>query len=556
MPVLSSIRARIALACAIALLGCNQDPLVPLVQLGGVAPNRIELGDKLEIEGAAFPQGRKARVVFEGVLHRPNELADPDSEIDADGEVVAPDRIEVPVNEALLTAFCGAGSTAAHTTFEGSVTVVFAAQTPGAPPVSGNLQHVTIDALPTAAGQARFLADSEDGDKLAHAAGLRVEARVSGGLVVTSVEPKSRAASAGILPDDVIVSSNGVRAIGVGDLAPPAGAASLPLVVRRAGAEEAHAIPLDGARETPRRFALPAAIIVAVAALLALLAAPPIRSVVWFRRRLSRARARETSSAFARSAGIATAAMIPLALPCADASVLALALYSGAIALALVVGSEHERSSARAACRVFARVIAAVVAIGAALVVSGSLRADELVAAQGVAPWGFFALRSPAHAALALAFFAFAIRKGGDDEGAPLPRAIESFIATLHAALGVIVFFGGWRLPFAPARVHGTLVVVAAFVFAAKVAVLSLLVDRVRAALPALGFGASLRSSLLRVAPIAAIAGLGASAWERHVSSRGALAATTFVLAALAAAAIAQLAWPRPPVRTRVDPLA
>ncbi len=539
-----------------ALAACNQDPLVPLVQLGGVAPKQIELGDKLEIEGAAFPQGRKARVVFEGVLHRPNELADPESAIDAEGEVVAPDRIEVPVNEALLTAFCGAGSSAAHTTFEGSVTVVFAAQTPGAPPVSGNLQHTTIDALPTAAGQARFLADAEDGDKLARAAGLRIEARAAGGLVVTSVEPKSRAASAGVVTDDVIVSSNGVRAIGVGDLAPPAGAASLPLVVRRAGVEEVHAIALDGARETPRRFALPAAIILAVAALLALLAAPPIRSVVWFRRRLARARTRPASAMFARSAGVATGAMIPLAIPTADASVLALVAYSGAIALALLVGSEHERSSARAAMRAFARVIAAVVSLGAALVVSGSLRADELVAAQGVAPWGFFALRSPAHAVLALAFFAFAIRRDGDSDGAPLPRAIESFTAALHASLGVIVFFGGWRLPFAPAHVHGALVGVAACVFVAKVAVASVLVDRVRAALPALPFGASLRSSLLRVAPVAAIAGLGAAAWERHVSSRGALAATTFVLAALAAAAIAQLAWPRPPVRTRVDPLA
>ncbi|HEY2368574.1 MAG TPA: hypothetical protein VGH87_19390, partial [Polyangiaceae bacterium] len=181
-------RVAFALAFSALLLGCERDPLVPLVQLEGVAPRQIELGDKLEIEGAAFPQGRKARVVFEGTFSRPGEVADPDGEVDARGEVVAPDRIEVAVDDALLTAFCGAGSSAVHTTFEGSITVVFAAQTPGAPPVSGNLQHASIDVLPTAAGQARFLADAEDGDKLAKAAGMRVEPRAAGGLAITSIE--------------------------------------------------------------------------------------------------------------------------------------------------------------------------------------------------------------------------------------------------------------------------------------------------------------------------------------------------------------------------------
>jgi hypothetical protein len=540
-----------------AIVACAEDPVVPLVQLGGVAPKQIELGDKLEIDGAAFPQGRKARVVFEGALHRPGEIADPDGEIDAQGEVVAPDRIEVVVSDVLLAAFCGAGSSAAHTTFDGSVTVVFAAQAVGAPPVSGNLQHVTLDVLPTSAGEARFLADAEDGEKLARASGLHVEARASGGLVVTNVEPRSRAASAAIAVDDVIVSSNGVRAIGVSDLAPPPGAVSLALVVRRGGDEEVHAIALDGARgDSPRRFALPAAIVLAIAALLALLAAPPLRSVVWFRRRLARTRIRASSATFARIAAVATVAMIPLAMPTADVSVLALVAYSSALAIAILAGSEHDRSSARAAATTLARVIVAAIALGGALVVSGSLRADELVAAQGSAPWEFFALRGPAHAALALVFVSFATRRDGDGDGAPLPRAAESFVATLHAALAVIVFFGGWRVPFAPSHAHGVLVLAATAVFAVKVAIVALLASRVRAALAPRGFGASLRASLFVLAPAAAIAGLVAAAWERHVSSRGALAATTFALVALAAVAIVQLAWPRAPVRRRVDPLA
>jgi len=563
---MSMARFAVALAFSTLLVACERDPLVPLVQLEGVAPRQIELGDKLEIEGAAFPQGRKARVLFEGTLSRPGEVGDLDAEVDAHGEVVAPDRIEIAVDDALLTAFCGAGSSAVHTTFDGSLTVVFAAQTPGAPPVSGHLQHATIDVLPTAAGQARFLADAEDGDKLAKAAGMRVEPRAAGGLAITSIEPGSRAASAGLLPDDVIASANGVRALGVSDLAAPAGAASLRLVVRRGGgSEETHVVALEGARaETPRRFAIPAAIVIGVATLLALLAASPGASVVWLRRRLGKHRARSSAlDGFARFVGLATACVVPIALPAADVSVLALVAFTGALAMALLAGTEHEPSSARAALSVANRLVPSCAALACALVISGSLRADELSAAQGAAPWGFFALRSPAHALLAIVFATWAARREGAGEPLPLsggeaslPRACERFIATLHAALAVIVFFGGWRLPMAPPHVHGPVVALCVVVFGAKTALVAWAIERLRTALPPRSLGAAVRATFFRLLPAAIVAGAGAAAWERHVTSRGIAAATTFGLAAIAAAALAQLAWPRAEQRVRVDPLA
>ena len=540
----------VLVALALALAACEGEPLVPLVQLGGVAPKQVELGDKLEIDGTGFPQGRKARVVFEGALHRPGEIADDAAEIDAYGEVVAPDRIEIAVGDELLAAFCGAGSSAAHTTFDGTITVVFAAQTPGAPPVAGSLQHANIDVQPTAAGQARYLADAEDGDKLAHASGLRVEGRPAGGLVVTGVEPGSRAAKAGLLPDDVIVSANGVRALGVADLAPPPGLASLPLAVRRAGGpEESHALALEGARlETPRRFALPAAIVAAMAALLALLAASPGRRILWLRRRLARARTSSPAAArFARGVGLATAAALPLFMPAADVSVLALVLFTSSLAVALLV------SSSRSVLGVASRIVPVVMALAFALVVAGSLRADELVAAQGAAPWGFFALRSPAHLALALVFCAFGARRD-DGESPPLRRAAERFLSSLHAALAVVVFFGGWRLPLA-SHGRGALAVLAAAVFVLKAGVLTAAIERVRAALPARSLRETARAAWLRLVPLALVAGAGAAAWEKHVTSRGVAAATTFALAVLAGAAALQLAWPRAVPRAHVDPM-
>jgi len=548
---------------ATALVACSEDPIVPLVQLTGVAPRQIELGDKLEIEGDAFPQGRKARVVFEGTLNRPGEATDVEGEVDVQGDVVAPDRIEIAATDAVVAAFCGAGATAVHTTFEGSVTVVFAAQQAGAPPVSGSLQHATIDVLPTAAGQARYLANMEDGDKLLRAAGVRVESRASGGLVVTDVEPKSRAATAGLVPDDVLLAANGVRTLAIADLAPPSDSGSMTLLVQHAGsATETVTLGLGaGAHsETPTRFAMPAALVGGVALLLALLAASPGRFVVWLRRRLAeRHRAsslRATSSdAFARALGLLTASTIPLLVPSADVGLLSLVLFTGALAMALLVGTESERTPARALLLATSRIAPVAAALAGALTLAGSLRAGELVAAQGAAPWGFFALRSPAHLGLA---FVCCTWPAPEAQGlAPsLSRVSNQLIATLHAALLVVVFFGGWRVPFMSAHVRGGLTWVLTFWFVAKTALAVTVIRRLHGALPSRPFAAQVRSAWFRFMPLAAAATLGAMLWERHVTSRGVEAATTFGLTALGVAAFLQLGWSRPVTRLRVDPIA
>jgi NADH:ubiquinone oxidoreductase subunit H len=544
-----------------ATVACIDDPIVPLVQLSRVAPRQIELGDKLEIEGEAFPQGRTARVMFEGAMHRPGDTADGDGDVDLQGEVVAPDRIEINVTDAVVVAFCGAGSNAVHTTFEGAVTVVFAAQQPGAPPVSGNLQHATLDVLPTSVGQARYLANEEDGDKLVRSSGMRVESRASGGLVVTSVEPKSRAQAAGLVPDDVIVASSGVRVIGVADLAPPSGSGSLTLRVQRGsgGSEEALTLPLDGARsETPTRFAVPAVLVSGIALLLALLSASPGRFVVWLRRRLA---ARRTTSRLpdllAHTLGLVTAAAIPLLVPSADVGLLVLVLFTGALATALLVGTESERATGRAVLEVASRITPVAAALAGALTLAGSLRAGELVAAQGAAPWGFFALRSPAHAVLAFVCCTWpAVQLRDKNERQALSRVTSVLIATLHAALVVVVFFGGWRLPFVSAHARGGLAWAMTAWFVVKSALVATIIQRASEALPTRPFAAVLHTAWLRLIPLAAAATLGAVLWERHVTSSGVEAATTFGLAALGVAAFVQLAWLRPATRTRVDPLA
>ena len=549
---------------ALALMACSEDPIVPLVQLTGVAPRQIELGDKLEIEGDAFPQGRKARVIFEGTLNRPGEATDGAGEVDVQGDVVAPDRIEIAATDAVVAAFCGAGATAMHTTFEGSVTVVFAAQQAGAPPVSGSLQHATIDVLPTAAGQARYLANVEDGDKLLRAAGVRVESRASGGLVVTDVEPKSRAKAAGLVPDDVLLAANGVRTLGIADLASPSDSGSMTLLVQHAGSStETVTLGLGGGvphAETPTRFAMPAALVGGVALLIALLAASPGRFVVWLRRRLAERRTATSigatsSDAFARVLGLLTASTIPLLVPSADVGLLSLVLFTAALAMALLVGTESERAPTRALLLATSRIAPVAAALAGALTLAGSLRAGELVAAQGAPPWGFFALRSPAHVALAFVCCTWPAPEA-QVLARSLARVSNQLIATLHAALLVIVFFGGWRFPFMSAHARGGLTWVLTLCFLAKTALTATVIRRLHCALPTRPFAALVRSAWFRFIPLAAAATLGAVLWERHVTSRGVEAATTFGLAVLGIAAFLQLGWSRPVTRVRVDPIA
>jgi len=194
------------------------------------------------------------------------------------------------------------------------------------------------------------------------------------------------------------------------------------------------------------------------------------------------------------------------------------------------------------------------VALGGALVVAGSLRADELTAAQGGVPWAWFALRSPAHLVLALVCATWALFRTGSERG-PL-RAFERFFATLVCALVVVVFFGGWRVPLSASHARGALAWACAGVLVSKTLLLSVAALAVRDALPPVGLGAIARATLLRLLPIAAAAVLGAMLWEHHMTARGPATVTTFALMGVGSAAVVLVAWPRARTRPRVDPLA
>src|SRR5437763_5774976 len=119
--------------------GCVSNEAPPqLLNVLDFAPREAEVGDRLEVIGAGFPEGKAAHVVFKGTLYRPGRKPVKGVEIDVDAATSSADKIEMMFTEGLQTSFCGSGDDAIHTTFRGDVIVAFAASTPGALPITGS----------------------------------------------------------------------------------------------------------------------------------------------------------------------------------------------------------------------------------------------------------------------------------------------------------------------------------------------------------------------------------------------------------------------------------
>src|SRR6185369_14771572 len=126
--------------------GCVSAEAPPqLLNVLDFAPSEAEVGDRLEVIGSGFPEGKSAHVLFKGNLYRPGHKPIKGVEIDVETATSAADKIEMMFTEGLQTSFCGSGDAALHTTFKGDVIVSFPASTPGALPITGSVRQVQID---------------------------------------------------------------------------------------------------------------------------------------------------------------------------------------------------------------------------------------------------------------------------------------------------------------------------------------------------------------------------------------------------------------------------
>jgi hypothetical protein len=401
-----------------------------LLQLTELSAREVGRGDKLEISGVGFPEGRVARLTFRGDVFRPGRAPAKDVEVAIAARTSTPHVLEATIPDELVHAFCGRDD-AAHATFRGDVTAAFAARKSGAPPVAGSLQGVVLDIAPShESADDRALA-TQEGQRFAGFLGVDVASDGSGPVRIQRVEPNGRAAQVGLAAGDVIEELSGVRVGDVSDLVPPPRSRTARIGLHRGGQSEAAVMAVDVGEFKPGTLSdlTPALALVGSALLLLLLALSPLgRFSTWLAltiaaRSAGRSRkpheywlsvARGVSGALPAGAaayfGVAlgssllalSALSVPLVARELDLPILLLAVGSAAIvAGALSRVALRGRFAPLEALKRGFWVLVAQLPLASSLLVAvlsvGSLRADDFAAAQAGMPWRFLAFASPIH---------------------------------------------------------------------------------------------------------------------------------------------------------------
>jgi NADH-quinone oxidoreductase subunit H len=441
------------------LTGCERTVAPPLVEVTELAPKEIEPGDRLEIHGTGFPQGRAGHLVLEGTAYRPGEAPQTHLTVEADGVVAAPDRMEVVVRESFAERLCGHGDRAAHATFKGDVLVSFASNDPTAPPLVGRLKNASLDVQPSSVRATVLDARTAEGTRLLGFLGITPGTASPRGIPVEKVEPGSLAERAQIQTGDIVSAVDGVHVLALADIA-PASARTAELTIRHgeSGIEDTKTVSLldySGER-VPREYA-PALLIVGLAlAVLVLLVLPGPSALAGLELRIA-THVRKTSwPEMLRGlvgnpaiAVLATALLIAFALTpwIIGKEVDGVALF--ALASVLFIGARVAKArgaveTLKTGFDAFCLVVVIAAALALAVAQVGAIELSEIVRLQGKLPWQLEATRHPACAVLAVVYFASIVtllRTRSETE-----RRLEHAAVLFACGLGVAIFLGGWQL--------------------------------------------------------------------------------------------------------------
>jgi len=509
-----------AILALVAWSGCVSTEATPqLLNVLDFAPREAEVGDRLEVIGAAFPEGKAAHVVFKGTLYRPGRKPVKGVEIDVDASNSSADKIEMMFTEGLQTSFCGSGDDAIHTTFRGDVIVSFPASSPGALPITGSVRGVEVDFRSPSARRAVVQARQDEGQRALEFMGITVasDSPPSGGLSVTAVSPAGPADNAGILAGDLLTGFEGVRALSKGDINPTGASRFAAVTIRRDGQEESKQVSVEGFRPSAPADLLAAGVVLLVAAAIILLFMAPVAGIItWVERRVS---ARMQSRIGPNRAGpqgflvwmadgiksivkedivptesdhplfrlapylvfmgvSATFCVMPfgqhLIAADLDIGILFVIAVTSLVAIGIMIGGWASNNKwsmlggIRAAAQIISYEIPGAIAIVCIVMMTGSLRVQDIIRAQGGAPWEWFMFRNPITFILFFLWFTTALAEGNR---APfdLPEAESELVAgysTEYSGMRYLFFFfaewanvfvmcgiasalflGGWQIP-------------------------------------------------------------------------------------------------------------
>ncbi|MBM4356604.1 MAG: NADH-quinone oxidoreductase subunit NuoH [Deltaproteobacteria bacterium] len=517
------------------LVGCKRTEAPNLLDVVDVVPRDVEVGDHLEVLGTRLPasEAKSATVTFDGKLFRPGASSEGvDAHIVIEGAKPAADKVSVVLSEALVGRFCGFGDEAIHTTFRGDVTVQLDASAADGQAVQGRVVGVTVDFRAPSIRRIALEHRAELGNKVLTHLGVRIDdagSPLAGGLRVAGVTAAGPADKAGVATGDLLVSWNGVTLLSVGDIVPAPGARLAQLGIKRgSGTPELRQVSMSGFEggSLPNDILAAALILGVAAAVLLLFMAPTAGIITWVERRVS---ARMQSRVGPNRAGpqgfivwmadgiksivkediiptesdeplfrlapylvfigvSATFVVMPfgqyLIAADLDVGILFVVAVTSLVAIGLMTGGWASNNKwsllggVRAAAQVISYEIPAAVSIVCIVMMTGSLRMQDIIQAQGGLgdmvlakggwPWYWFVFKNPVSFALFFLFFTTALAEGNR---APfdLPEAESELVAgysTEYSGMRYLFFFfaewanvfvfcgiatalflGGWQLP-------------------------------------------------------------------------------------------------------------
>jgi NADH-quinone oxidoreductase subunit H len=436
------------LAVLLSVSGCRLGATAPdLFQVLDLSPRRVDVGDRLELVGTGFPEGKAATVTFVGDVHRPGQEPTRDVQITAGLTHTSHSRVSLLLTEPLQHRFCGVGADARHATFRGDVVVAFSPLKPGAPPVTGTLRDVVLSVAAPPLSREAAARLEEEGQRALRFLGITLTAQSEHeGVRVRAVEPAGPMARAGVLAEDALLEFDGVQVHDAEDLIPAGRSRFAAAVVRRGplGHRLTRRIEVQGFRPTaPSELAWAAVVVGLAAAIVLLFSAPAAGLLTWAERVVARRllsscrRRRDIPCGFmawlrhalwsmfsddplpvgqgvlvlrlvpyllllATSAGFTLLAFgLPLVSADLDLGILFAASATAMVTVGLMLGGWRDAgrwsflAGLRSALQILCLQIPAATGIACAVIMAGSARFDDIVLGQGGAPWQFYLFKNP-----------------------------------------------------------------------------------------------------------------------------------------------------------------
>lgn len=548
----------------LAAWGCSRaDQRFDLLTVLDITPREVDLGDRIEIIGVDFPEGKPVKITFQGDLHRPGRPVEKNVAIEVDTVSASSSRIGFELTQGLHDRLAGVGPDAIHTTFRGNVLVAFPSTAPdGVKKEVTGVRDAVLDVRPPTMRRSLVEAREKKGEEVLAALGIELDdlSPTSGGLKIKAISDQAdaiAAKNAGLLPGDLLVSFDGVNVASKADMVPTGSSRFADVGILRAGQLEYRKLEVSKIAKGVPTDLVGAGIMLLVAILtVGVFMSPTAGIITWVERRMAgRMQSRvgpnrsgpqgflqwladgiksilkediiptEADGPMFRLApylvfvGVsATFVVMPfgqyLIAADLDIGILFVVAVTSLVTIGLMTGGWASNNKwsllggIRSAAQIISYEIPAAVSIVCIVMMTGSLRMQDIIRAQGGLPWDWYMFRNPV---VFLLFFLYFITALAEGNRAPfdLPEAESELVAgysTEYSGMRYVFFFfgewanvfvmagiasalflGGWQVPFVDPLVQGNSFwwqTLGAFIFLGKAWVLVFVVIWIRWTLP------------------------------------------------------------------------